>query len=120
MPFMSQEDAIKAAEQEAELRRRAARQAVAKSAAGEVEPVLTVRVLKMGHDKIHMGHHVGGVGEAFYEHGEKFNVARSIALALEDRGYVEIEGEFQPELPQLGADDADTGKAGGKGKGAEA
>lgn len=110
MPFLSQEDAIKAAELEAELKRRAARQAVAKTASGEVEPQLTVRVTKLGHDKIHMGHHVGGVGEAFYEHKETFVVARSIALALEDRGFVEIEGEFQPELPQLEKEDADKGK----------
>lgn len=81
----------KMAEEEA-LKKRAARQRVAQ-AQGEVPPpeLVMCRVLKNGDGKISMGQHVAGIGDAFYEKGEKFSVERPIAEALEDRGYVEIE-----------------------------
>lgn len=80
----------KQAEVEA-LKKRAARQAVAKQT-GEIPPpeVVTCRVLKNGDGKISMGVHLAGVGDAFYEKGEEFDIERSIADELEDRGFVEI------------------------------
>jgi hypothetical protein len=58
-------------------------QAVAKKLAkGEVE----VRVLKLGHDKIH----TGSADNAKFAHGDKFVVHTSIAEVHETKGYVEI------------------------------
>lgn len=74
-----------------ELRKRAARQA-AKEAVRMREPeIVTVRVLPLGADKISMGEHIAGIGELHYERGETFQVERSIAEALEARGFAEIQ-----------------------------
>lgn len=84
--------AEKAARDEA-LRKRAARQAAARQQElAEPDPVVECTVLPMGDGKISMGQHVGGLGEAHYEDGEKFNVAVPIAVALYDRGFVNFEG----------------------------
>lgn len=112
MAFLSQSEAQAKADREAELRRRAARQAANQAANPVPEKIVTVRVTKLGHDKIHMGHHVGGIGEAFYERGETFDLAEEIAISLEDRGFVEIEGEVQPEIPQLAPKGGKSGQPG--------
>lgn len=52
---------------------------------GEVK----VRVLKLGHDRIHTGNSVNGIDEKF-AHGDQFNVHKDIAEAHEDKGWVEI------------------------------
>ena len=49
-------------------------------------------MLPAGHDKISMGVHVGGLGEAHYEEGETFMVDLPIALSLYKKGYVNFEG----------------------------
>lgn len=73
------------------LKKRAARQAAAKLQDDAPPPeMVECRVLPMGADRISMGIHIAGIGDAFYERGEKFTVERSIAEALEGRGYVEI------------------------------
>jgi hypothetical protein len=78
-------------------RRKAAKAAVQRGdlkGAGEAPAApdtVTVRVLPMGHEKISMGLHVPNIGEAHYDKGERFDIARGIAQALEDRGFVEIE-----------------------------
>jgi hypothetical protein len=74
-------------------RKRAARQAARNDMEPEAVPVVTVRVLPKGADKISMGVHAAGVGEAHYERGETFPVALDIATELEDRGFVEIQAE---------------------------
>lgn len=48
-----------------------------------------VRVLKLGHEKIHTGESANGVDEKF-KHGDKFAVHKDIAQAHEDKGLVEI------------------------------
>ena len=60
------------------------------------EPVVTVRVTKAGDGKISTGKHVAMLGDEFYEQGEEYSVARSIAEALEVRGYVEIQAVKAP------------------------
>lgn len=88
--FKSQEDARNEAAAEEAAKKRAARQA-AKTEVAQVAPAkVTVRVLKKGHEKISMGVHVGGIGEAHYEHGETFEVDVPIAEELEERGFVEV------------------------------
>lgn len=68
---------------------RAARQ---RAMAGQAEePLVPVRVTKLGSGKVSMGIHVDGIGEAYYEHKETFSVQASVAKRLEDRGFVEIE-----------------------------
>lgn len=52
---------------------------------GEVK----VRVMKLGHDKIHTGASVNGVDEKF-QHGDQFSIHKDIAEAHEDKGWVEI------------------------------
>lgn len=85
--------AEEAAKQEA-LKKRAARQAAAKLREDAPPPdLVSCRVLKNGDGRVSMGQHVPGVGDAFYEKGETFRIERGIAVELEDRGYVEIEGE---------------------------
>lgn len=75
------------------IRERAARQAhKSQIALAEMEDV-EVRVLKMGADKISMGVHVQGIGDAFYEWKERFMVKPPIAHELEAKGYVEIIGK---------------------------
>ena len=51
----------------------------------------TVRVLPMGADKISTGRHEAQFGDEFYAKGEKFECEESVALALERRGFVEVE-----------------------------
>lgn len=75
------------AEQEARARQDAARRVVA----GEAPDTVSVRVLKAGADRISMGVHATGIGDAHYKRGDVFSVATSIAQALEERGFVEIE-----------------------------
>jgi uncharacterized protein (UPF0548 family) len=75
------------------LRKRAARQAAAVIADPAPPDVVECRVLKAGDGRVSMGIHIGAIGDAFYEKGEKFTIERSIATALENRGLVEIEGE---------------------------
>lgn len=57
----------------------------------EVDPIVSVRVLKLGADKISTGTHLAELGDEFYAQGEIFEVAKSIADALENRGFVEIQ-----------------------------
>jgi len=78
------------------LKNRAARQAAIVAEKPEAIPIVQARVLPMGDGKISMGVHVPGVGEAHYERGETFSVIETVALALEDRGFVEIV-EPEPE-----------------------
>lgn len=78
------------------LKNRAARQAAIVAEKPENIPIVQARVLPMGDGKISMGIHVPGVGEAHYERGETFSVIETVALALEDRGFVEIV-EPEPE-----------------------
>lgn len=89
----SQAEAAENAAKEDALRKRAARQAATKLAEPVPPDLVECRVLKNGDGKVSMGEHIGGIGDAFYEKGEKFMVERAIATGLEDRGYVEIEGE---------------------------
>jgi hypothetical protein len=89
----SQAEAAEAAEKEDALRKRAARQAAAVLAEPVPADIVECRVLKAGDGKVSMGIHVASIGDAFYEKGEKFSIERAIAVALEDRGLVEIEGE---------------------------
>jgi hypothetical protein len=55
------------------------------------EPKVRVRVLKKGHGQVSMGEHVTGLGDLTYDFGETFDMPQSIAEALEDRGFVEIQ-----------------------------
>ena len=88
----SQAEAAEAAAKEEALKKRAARQAAAKlDAAAPPADMVSCRVLKAGDGKVSMGTHIAGIGDAFYERNETFRVEREIAVALEDRGYVEIE-----------------------------
>lgn len=57
------------------------------------DPVVICRVLKAGDGKISTGVHGNRGGEELYEFKEEFAVAKSIALALEARHYVEIQDE---------------------------
>lgn len=86
----TQEEARKEAEAAESLRKRAAKQAAVAEVVQVAPENVTVRVLKKGHEKISMGVHVPGIGEAHYDHGETFTVALPIAEELEERGYVEI------------------------------
>lgn len=72
-------------------KKRAARQAARPDFVPEKVEIVTCRVLPMGADKISMGIHVSGIGEAHYERGETFEVGMPIAQALEKRGYAEIQ-----------------------------
>lgn len=71
-------------------KKRAARQAARPDFQPDAVREVECRVLPMGADKISMGIHVSGVGEAHFEKGETFKVGEPIARALEARGYVEI------------------------------
>jgi hypothetical protein len=72
------------------LEERAARQANRGKVAARFEPQVQCEVTKLGDGKISTGKHFGGFGDAYYEKGEKFPVAQSIADSLEDRGFVII------------------------------
>lgn len=90
------------------LKNRAARQAAVVQATPENIPIVQARVLPMGDGKISMGVHVPGVGEAHYERGETFSVIETVAISLEDRGFVEIlEPEAEPAPKRSKAVDPD-------------
>lgn len=55
------------------------------------DPVVSVRVLKLGADKISTGLHMAELGDEFFAQGEVFEIAKSIADALEAKGFVEIQ-----------------------------
>ena len=54
---------------------------------GELVPC---RVLPMGANKVSMGVHIAGVGEALYDRGAELDAPAKIARELELRGFVEI------------------------------
>lgn len=66
------------------------------AAPAAADPIVEVRVTKMGDGKISNGVHETGLGDQFYDHNEEFKVAASIAFALQDRGYAEIQGKEPP------------------------
>ena len=74
------------------VRKRAARQAAKQELAPQAVPTVTCTVLPQGHDKISMGQHVSGLGEAHYEEGETFTIGLPIAIRLYARGFVNFEG----------------------------
>lgn len=84
-------DKVSRAEREAELRKKAARQAVKVAVAAPEYAIVSCRVLPMGDSKISQGEHVAGIGEVHFEKGEVFSVREDIAKALEAKGYVEIQ-----------------------------
>lgn len=69
----------------------ALRAAKVTSADPVAEAKVKVRVTKMGHGKISMGDHVGGLGDLTYDHNEEPELPLSMAQELEDRGFVEIQ-----------------------------
>lgn len=97
MAIGSQADALAAMALEQEMRKRAARQAAGALANPQAVEKVRVRVLKLGDGKIAMGVHIAGIGDAHYERGEQFDIELPIAQSLEDKGYVEIEGEATGE-----------------------
>ena len=72
------------------LAEKAARQAGKAPKTDDPSDIVKCRVMKLGDGKVSTGQHVSGVGEVHFERGEELTIARSIALGLEDRGYVEI------------------------------
>lgn len=74
------------------IRKRAAKQAAKRELAPVAPDIVECTVLPLGHEKVSMGVHAGGLGEAHYEEGEEFHVALPIALALYRRGYVNFPG----------------------------
>jgi hypothetical protein len=91
-PIQSQAQAREQHEAQEAIRKRAARQAAKVQREPEAIPVVEVVVLPMGDGKISMGEHVGGLGTAHYDEGEKFSLQLPIAVALYDRGFVNFEG----------------------------
>lgn len=57
----------------------------------QTDPRVKVRVTKKGHGQVSMGDHIGGLGDLTYDHNEEPSLPQSIALQLEDRGFVEIQ-----------------------------
>lgn len=98
MTITNQVDATAQAALDLMLRKRAARQAA--GAIGQPAPIDKVRVLvtKLGGDKISMGIHIAGIGEAHYEQGEECDLERRIAEAHENVGWVMILGNATGEL----------------------
>ncbi len=74
------------------IRKRAARQAAKRELAPLDVPQVECTVLPAGHDKISMGIHVPGLGEAHYEEGETFTAGLPSAVSLYDRGFINFEG----------------------------
>ena len=92
---ISAAESAKQVREKEELRARAARQAAQKrqaAAAGAAadEEKVNVRVTKLGADKVSMGVHASGIGDAYFEHGETTVLPVSVAKTLEERGFVEI------------------------------
>jgi hypothetical protein len=84
----------KAAATEADVRaRKVAALRAAKFADGHKadDPLVLVRVTKKGHGQVSMGEHVNGLGDLTYDHNETPSLPRSVALELEERGFVEIQ-----------------------------
>lgn len=92
MSIANQVDATAAAALDLMLRKRAARQAAGQLNAPVVIEKVRVLVTKLGADKISMGIHIAGIGDAYYEQGEEFDAERPLAEALEDKGMVMILG----------------------------
>lgn len=88
------------------LRKRAARQAAQVAAAPEAIPTVDCTVLPMGDGKVSMGQHVGGLGEAHYEEGEKFTAPVPVALDLYRRGFVNFPNAKQIEAEENAKADA--------------
>lgn len=92
-------------DQEAALKKRAARQAQKRELAPTVHDKVLCTVLPQGHEKISMGQHIGALGEVHYEEDETFTVDLPIALALYKRGYVNFEGARDAQAA-IAAEDA--------------
>lgn len=103
MSIANQVDAAAQAALDIILRKRAARQAAGQLGAPVAIEKVRVLVTKLGADKISMGIHIAGIGEAYYEQGEEFDTPREIADTLEDRGYVMILGEGTGEVSTVEA-----------------
>jgi hypothetical protein len=88
----SNAEAKEAIEAQEAIRKRAARQAAKRELAPLDIPTVECVVLPAGHEKISMGHHVGGLGDAHFDEGETFTTELPIALALYRRGYVNFDG----------------------------
>lgn len=93
MSIANQVDATAQAALDLMLRKRAARQAAGQLNAPLVVERVRVLVTKLGADKISMGIHIAGIGDAYYEQGEEFDAERPLAEALEDKGMVMILGQ---------------------------
>lgn len=74
------------------VKKRAARQAAKRELAPQDVPVVKCVVLPQGHEKISMGVHVAGVGEAHYDEGETLEAELPTAVDLYRRGFVNFEG----------------------------
>jgi hypothetical protein len=59
-------------------------------AGGVEEEGVKVRVTKTGHNKVHKGIHVAGIGDVYYAWKDEPSFPLAIAQRLEDRGLVEI------------------------------
>lgn len=103
MSIANQVDAAAQAAIDLALRKRAARQAAGQLHQPKLIEKVRVRVLKLGADKISMGIHIAGIGEAYYERGEEFEIERPIADALEDQGFAEIVGDATGALSTVEA-----------------
>lgn len=88
----SQAQAREQAEEVERLKKRAARQAAKNIGQAKPEETVKAVVLPKGDGKISMGVHIPSVGEAYYEEGEEITVAKSIAIELYDRGYINFDG----------------------------
>lgn len=58
---------------------------------GPAEKIVGARVTKKGDGKVSMGEHIAGLGDLTYDRNEIVRFPETIALALEERGWVEIE-----------------------------
>lgn len=54
------------------------------------DPLVRVRILKLGNGKISTGVHVKSIGDAYFFHKEETDMPQSIAAIYEDRGWVEV------------------------------
>lgn len=81
------------------LRKRAARQAAHRKDQPVTVAKVEVQVLPMGEDKISMGTHVDGIGDAYFERGERFLLEQPVAEALEARGFVLILDDVERATP---------------------
>lgn len=88
----SQAEARADAQKQEDLKKRAARQAAKQLRDPQEIPQVEVTILPLGDGKISMGEHVGGIGEAYFEEGEKVTLQLPIAVGLYDRGFVNFEG----------------------------